>query len=146
MRKDRRDKFQILEEIATADFVFRAYGATMDELFENCAYACFFAMTDVEKVRADLKFEFEISGDCIEDLLFNYLAELIYLKDTEKIFFSEFEVKFSSELKTLKAMAAGENINFDRHVIKTDVKAVTYHELEIEKLARGYQVKVLLDL
>jgi SHS2 domain-containing protein len=144
--KARNDKFEIIEEGATADFVFEAYGETLNQLFANCAEACFFAMTDIERVEPVKEFNILVDGDNIDELLFSFIAELIYLKDTEKIFFSRFDVDVASDEKSLKAVVTGDHIDYIDHVIKTDVKAVTFHSLQIKKDDYGYTTRVILDL
>ncbi len=52
---DLGSRFKIIDEIASADFVFEAYGKTLNELFCNCAYACSFAMANPEKVEKTRK-------------------------------------------------------------------------------------------
>lgn len=139
-------KFIVNEDHASGDFVFDAYGETIEELFTACARACFFAMTDVDSIEPLLPHEFEVTGDSIDDLLYNFVSELIYLKDARKMLFSEFKITFAPDEKSLKAVASGEQIDHDRHILKTDVKAVTYHGLEVKKTGRGYMTRMILDL
>ncbi len=138
--------FKIVEDIVSGDFVFDAAGNTLEELFTSCAEACFSAMTKLTKVEAADEFSISIEGDDFEELLFNFLSELIYLKDTEKTFFSKFEVSISEDSKSLKSLALGEKIDYDKHEIKTDVKAVTYHKMKIVRIDGGFKVRVILDL
>jgi SHS2 domain-containing protein len=139
-------KYKVCDDFATADYIFDAYGDTLNELFAACAAACFHAITDLEKVQPLKVLKFEIKADNIEDLLFSFISELIYLKDTEKLFLSEFDIDISPDRKILKAVVAGEPIDYDKHTIKTDVKAATYHNLKIDKTDSGYKVRMLLDL
>lgn len=143
---NRNRRFKICEELASADFIFDAYGSDLNELFAACATACFYAMTDPEKVRPVKEYALEANGDGIEDLLFSFISELIYLKDIDKVFFSVFNVDIAPDQKSLKAVVAGEPIDYNRHTIKTDVKAATYHDLEIKKTADGFKTRMILDL
>ncbi len=139
-------KFMVIEEGATADYVFDAYGRTLDELFANCAEACFCAMTDIDKVELQKELNILVEGETIEDLLYNFIAELIYLKDVEKIFLSKYDVEIDDEKSALRATLAGETIDYDKHVIKTDVKAVTYHGLKITEDDDGFTARMILDI
>ena len=141
-----KPKFRVVEEISSADFVFEAYGVNTEELFANCALACFYAMTDPATVNPVESFKLEVEGDTIEDLLYSYMAELIFIKDTEKVFLSKFDIEISPDNATLKAVARGEPIDYNKHTIKTDVKAVTYHDLHVRKDKAGYSVRMILDL
>lgn len=138
--------FRVVEDVSSADFIFEAAGDSLEELFRNCAAACFFAMTDLDKVEPVESSEFEIEGDNPEDLLFNFISELIFLKDTQTSFFSFFEIKFDPNGRSLNAVVRGERIDYNKHVIKTDVKAATYHDLQIRKKDGRYQVRMILDL
>jgi len=71
--------FKIVEEISSADFVFDAVGQNLEELFFNCARACFFAMTDLESVEDKEAVDFAVMGDTSEDLLYSFISELIFL-------------------------------------------------------------------
>jgi SHS2 domain-containing protein len=138
--------FRIIEDIVSGDFAFQASGKTLEDLFASCAEACFSAMTDPAGVKPVADFQIDVAADNIDDLLFNFLAELIYLKDTEKIFLSKFDIDIDVDNLSLKSIAWGERIDYNKHEIKTDVKAVTYHNLQIKKLQKGFEVKVILDL
>lgn len=138
--------FKIVEDIVSGDFVFDAFGKTLEEMLISCAEACFSATTDLSKVDAINEFSIEVEGEDLNEILFNFLAELIYLKDTERIFLSKFELKLLDNNSILRAVARGERIDYDKHEIKTDVKAVTYHNLKINKTDSGFEVRVTLDL
>jgi len=138
--------FRIIEDIVSGDFVFEAFGKTVEELFESCAKACFSAMTELSKVDTAEKFPVDVDAENIEDLLFNFLAELIFLKDTEKIFLSEFDIKIDIDKFSLNSVAWGEMIDYNKHDIRTDVKAVTYHNLQVRQVEGEFRVRAILDL
>jgi SHS2 domain-containing protein len=142
----KRPKYKVVEDTTSADFVFEAYGANANELFASCALACFYAMTDPTTVDPIKSYELEIKGETIEDLLYNYMAELIFIKDSEKVFLSQFDVDIASDNTALKAVVRGEPIDYNKHVIKTDVKAVTYHDLQVRVDSEGYSARMILDL
>jgi SHS2 domain-containing protein len=87
-----------------------------------------------------------VDGEDTNELLYNFIAELVYLKDTEKSFFSYFEIRIDEDQKSLNAVVRGEPIDYNRHVIKTDVKAVTHHGLNIAKREDEYVTRMILDL
>lgn len=137
--------FTIIDDGAFADFEFEARGRGIEELFVNCARALFTAMTDLETIKPELIIEFTVEGAGLEDLLFAFLSELIFIKDTRKVFLAEFELKLESDNR-LYCLSRGEPIDRERHVIKTDVKAATYHKLSIGQVGNLYVTKVILDL
>jgi SHS2 domain-containing protein len=141
-----RFRFEIVEDLASADFIFDAYGQTLEDLFKACATACFTAMTEIEPVEPIKEYNLMVDGEDLNELLYNYIAELIYLKDTEKSFFSYFEIHIAEDKKSLSSVVRGEPIDYDKHVIKTDVKAVTYHDLNITERNGEYVTRMVLDL
>jgi SHS2 domain-containing protein len=140
--------FKVIEEGAFSDYEFEANADSLEELFAICGKATFEAMTDTSKVLAGDSIKFGIVAENLEDLMFAFLSELIYLKDTEKLFLSDFVINLRS-LKgeyNLKCEAKGEHIDFDKHDLRTDVKAATYHQLAVSKHDEGYRAHVILDL
>ena len=138
--------FEIIEDIVSGDFAFEARGESLNELFTSCAEACFFAMTDLEKVDTGITRTIDVNAENLDELLFGFLAELIFLKDTEKLFFSKFNINIDSSSRSLNAVAMGERIDYNKHEIKTDVKAVTYHGLRVSQKDGNFRVRVILDL
>lgn len=139
-------KIEIIEDHASADFVFDAYGQTLPDLFEACAIATFGAITDLERVELLHENKFELLGDDVNELLFGFISELIYLKDVERTFYCEFKIAISNDNKSLSAIVKGDRINYDKHIIKTDVKAVTYHNLNITFDKTYFKTRMILDL
>ena len=138
-------KFRIIEEGAFADYEFEADADTKENLFAICGIAVFEAMTDVTKIQPAERIELEVTAENDTDLLYSFLAELIYIKDTENVFLAKFELTFKEGFG-LACSAYGEHIDRERHDLKTDVKAVTYHNFKFEKISSGYRAHVILDL
>jgi len=138
-------EFKVIEEGASSDYEFQASAETLEELFAICGVATFDCIADVHKVEAIEKTKFDVEADTLEDLLYAFLAELIYIKDTEKLLLSKFAIELKEGIK-LQCLAFGEHISSEKHDFKTDVKAVTYHHLKVEKTGSGYSAHVILDL
>jgi len=142
-------KYRFLEEIALADTAFEAFGRNESELFGNAALAVSETMAETKKLKPKEKREIELKSDTLELLLHSWLSELVYLKDVEETIFSRFKVKIIKEKKRFKlnAQIAGQRISeIGPDVIKTDVKAVTWHEFRIEKTKKGFTARVVLDV
>jgi len=138
-------EFKIIEEGAFGDYEFEAKAETLEKLFEICGLATFEAMTDVSIVKAIDGIQFNISADSLEELLYAFLAELIYIKDVDSIFINKYDISLVGEFD-LNCKAWGEAIDNKKHSLRTDVKAVTYHKLEVKKCDSGYSAHVILDL
>jgi len=137
--------FKIVEEGAFADYEFEAFAESLNSLFEICAVALFEAMADTKSVGQDRELSLDLKSDSEEELLFEFLAELIYIKDVENILFNSFNVCIDRDMR-LTCTAKGDTIDRSKHQLKTDVKAVTYHKLEVKKLNDCWQAHVILDL
>ncbi len=129
----------------TADVGFKVYGRTLAELFENAAFALFDIMFNLQTVTARDERRFEIESTDLEALLVDWLSELNFLFYTEGMVFKEFHVLKLSD-RAVVAEARGEPYDPERHEIFTEVKAVTYHGLEINQTDEGWEAQVILDL
>jgi SHS2 domain-containing protein len=139
-------KFRFLEDVAIADAAFEAYGDTLEELFESCALATFEVMVETRGVKQRRKEKIEVKDPNLEDLLFDFLSELVYLKDTHKIFFSRFDLNITQRKEyVLAGTLWGDKIDYSKQEIRQDVKAVTYHLLEVKKTEDGWKARVILD-
>lgn len=142
------DKFRYLEDISIADLAFEAKGNTIEELFNNCALAVSNAMIlNLESVENKITKNIEIENENLDLLLFNFLQEIIFYKDSEMLVFSKYEIKIDFKEKYyLKAKMYGEKIDLNKHKLGVDVKAVTMHMFEIKKEKNYWLARVVLDV
>jgi len=142
-------KYRFLEEIAIADTAFEAFGKNEAELFENAALAVSFVMAETKKLKPKEKKEILLKAKNLEQLLHDFLSEIVFLKDVEQTIYSKFKVKISKEKEKykLKAQILGQKISeMGPETVKTDVKAVTWHQFAIEKTKKGFVARVILDV
>ncbi len=114
----------------TADSLVEVHGRDLNERFENAAYAMFDLITDAGRVKPKGEVKIVLSADAREQLLVDFLQELLYLNDAEDLVFGKFEVK--TDGRKLEAMAWGEKFDPKRHEKRAVVKGVTYHKLEFD--------------
>ena len=124
-------KYKIFEEIATADIAFEAYGKDLNELFENAAFAIFEISANPKKISPKIKKIIKLENENIEDLLFDFLSELIFLKDKDYMVFNKSKVEIKNQKK---------------HELKIDIKAITLHMFKVEKTKKGYKAFVVVDI
>jgi SHS2 domain-containing protein len=129
-------RYEIIDH--TADIAVRAKGKDMNQAFENAAYALFDTMCDASTVKPLKVKKVEISSTDMEQLLVDWLSRLLFICDVDDMLFSEFEVRISGN--TLKAKMKGEKLDAKRHELKTDIKAITYHMLEVDEASNTVQV------
>ncbi len=142
-------KFEFFD--VTADVGFKAYGENMDIAFANAAIAMFEVITDTSAVEHKIikKVQLEAEDEC--STLYEWLSELLFLHDTENLVFSKFNVKIYQKLRKgerklyLEALAFGEKFDTEVHEQRSEVKAVTYHMMEV-KLEDTCILQVILDI
>jgi len=137
-------KFEFVEDLKS-DVMFKAYGETLEELFSNAALALFSVICQTDKIEPRIIKEVEVGGKDLEDLMFNWLQELIVVVDLDNLFLSEFEVlKIGEDGTYLKARCRGEPMTPEMG--GTVVKSVTYYKYNLRKTGEGYSVRVSLDI
>jgi len=128
----------------TADAGIRVEAPTLEDLFETAGFAFSELVTNADSLDWRVERRFKLEEDDIETLLVSWLQELLYLLDTEDLVFSRFRVKLYDF--SLEATAWGEPFDPKVHTMKTEIKAVTYHQLEVAKSDQGWQAQVIFDI
>ncbi|HID26807.1 MAG TPA: archease [Methanosarcinales archaeon] len=143
--KTMEKSYEYLEH--TADSKFRAYGNTIENAFENAALAMFNVMINTSNIQPIEKEDIKLESENLDELLYSWLSELLYLFEVEGIVFSNFKIDYIKKNSgyTLEGHASGEKIDLKKHVFECQVKAVTFHELDIAKTDKGYCVQVIVD-
>ena len=126
----------------TADILVRCTGRTLEECFESAAYALFDQMVDIASVEKRTRFTFVTEAEYIEDRLYSFLSELLYLADAGSAVMSSFHVRFNGPKVICEAY--GETLDPKKHRPKTEIKAITYHMMDIDE--KGPSVTVLFDV
>lgn len=140
-------RFKFLEKIATADLAFEAEAESEAKLFEEAAQALTFAMVEPSTIKTRRKMEIVLHSGNLPDLLYDFLSEIVAIKDSDGLLFSKYQVKIKGD-KGFKLQAAcfGEEINPETQELKDDVKAITKHKFKLEKTKNGYLTQVILDV
>ena len=129
----------------TADLGLEIYGRSLAELFTNAAYALFDLVTDLHRVKPTETRTIAVSGTDREDLLVNYLREVLYLYNGKGLLLSDFSIT-DMEDGYLRGEARGEIFDALRHIIKKEIKAVTYHQTSVLQTAMGWKGRVIVDV
>ena len=129
----------------TADLGIRVWADDTKGLFEESARALFDIITNLTKVEPHLKREIVVRGSSQEELMVAWLNELLYLHEVKRLLFRDFSIIEIDE-GTVTGVAEGEEFDKARHSIKTEVKAVTYHQLEIKEHGGRWQAQVIFDI
>ena len=146
MKNDNQSKkFEFFE--VTADVGYKAYGKTLEEAFENAALAMFEVITDTSKIEPEIERKIEVESEDECALLYDWLSEFLVLLDVDYLVFSKFEVKIEKKEEgfSLNGTAWGEEFNPEIHESRAEVKAVTYHLMDVKQDNR-VMVQVILDI
>lgn len=132
-----------------ADMGLEINAPDLNRLFEEAASALTGVLVDLDsKTPTVFEEQVEVSGRDIEDLLFQWLSEILFLFDCEGRVYSRMEVEVlrgdSDQGADLKARLYGEEL--ESHQVKTYVKAITLHQLKIEEIEGGFSATVYLDV
>ena len=129
----------------TGDAGIRVRSADLNELFARAAWGMFSLVTDVDAIRHvdvdDIKLE---AADRFS-LMVRWLSELNYRHVTENRLFGKFEIIDINE-ESLAAVVCGERLDPARHQIFTEIKAVTFHGLRLERGANGWEAQIIFDV
>ena len=135
--------YEILDH--TADIGLIVYGRDLGSLFENAGQGFFDLITDLSTVRARIERRIKLGGEAIERLMVDWLTELLYLHEVENLLFRKFDIESVGE-NGLGAVVTGEPFQEGFHEIKREVKAVTYHQIQVEKANSGWRAQVIFDI
>ncbi|MBY9001292.1 MAG: archease [Candidatus Heimdallarchaeota archaeon] len=140
-------KYTILDDEVKSDFAFEVTADSLSELFRGAGIASMVAMVNLDTVKTTNEWNFEISAENESMLLYDFLSELVYLKDAETVLFKDFEISIEkNEDFKLKCKAFGSQIDWENEGLLTDVKAVTLYEFWVEKKENQWSCHVVLDL
>jgi SHS2 domain-containing protein len=128
----------------TADTGIVAYGACPREVFENAAYAMFDLMFGIDGREGGVRVRVSVSAPTVEDLLVDWLSVLLFEAETNDLAFCSFEIDRFEE-DSLTGWAAGFPVA-DVELSGPPIKAVTYHELTVQKTVTGWSAQVIFDV
>ncbi len=130
----------------TADIGIGLNAPDLRSALERTAAAMFDVISDLEQIGEEWRRDIRVEGreGDLPNLLVRWLSELLYLFATEHVLLSRFEIN-SIEDGAIEATVAGERIDRTRHALKTELKAPTYHGLQIREDPDGWVVRVIFD-
>lgn len=136
--------YEYLEHTADMGMVVR--GENLSELLTHAAQGLLAAIAVLETVDEIVSVEIQLTAESVEALFVAWLDELIFLHETEETFFKRAEIQQCSETE-MSATVYGERANFDKHAVYTEIKGVTYHQLQVVQKGDGsWFAQVIFDL
>jgi protein archease len=128
-----------------SELAVRVVGNSQADLFANSAFALFDVMTDLEKIEVKERLPLEVEGADRDDLMVNWMRELLYLYQGSGYLLKEFQIR---EVKDtlVKADVCGEKIDPDRHDMKKEITAVAYHQSRMEKTGNQWTAQLIFEV
>ena len=138
-----REKYHLIDH--TADFGIHVSGTNLKDLFANAAEALFDVITEIDSLTGQDSCHITIFGDDWSDLMINWLREILYLWNGKERLVKSAEITFLSETK-LSAQVVFDLYDPNRHAIKTEIKAVTYHQIQVKHTPSGWISRIIFDI
>lgn len=135
--------YQLLEH--TADLGIRVWGRDLKSLFINSASAMYDLIADLRTIRPVKLIKVEAKAQDRDELLKNWLSELLYYFHVKDTLFSEFNIERLDEKKIVSTVS-GEEIDRSRHSLQHEIKAVTFHSLNIHKTDDRLSTDIIFDI
>ena len=137
------DDYQIIDH--TADFGLQVRGADPVDLFTKAGMALFDVLTDVEALKGAQAQRIRVDGDGWPDLMVNWLRELLYLWSGEEKLVHAIEIESLTETD-IAATVMYDVFLPERHQIKNEIKAVTYHQIQTQPVGHGWEARIIFDV
>ncbi len=122
-----------------------AEAESLGALFQQAALGLREILIDAQEIRPDESVVVEVRGADLEELLVNWLGELIFVLESRQFLPATFDIQMTPELQ-LRARLWGERLDPSRHQLQREIKAVTYHQIKVEQVGGGWRAQVYVDL
>ncbi len=137
---------RFLPDVALADVAFEATSPTLKGVFETCALGLTAVMVDPQTVKGRVSRTMNLASQDTDRLLYDFLSELIFIKDVDSLLFKTYSVTLGRDAKSLTCKMKGETIDRVRHALRNDAKAVTMHLFGIRRSGKTWRATVVLDI
>ena len=136
-------KYKLIDH--TADFGIHVFGSDLQELFSNAAFAMFDIITDIGALKDADEEKIHVTGDDWPDLMVNWLREMLFLWTGKGLFVKKADILSISEYQLIAAITA-EPYDPDCHSVNDEIKAVTYHQIQVNSTDKGWESKIIFDV
>ncbi len=140
---DKEKKYRTVNR--PSELLVKVSGKTQAELFANSAFALFDLMTDVEKIKLEENLPLEVEGVDRDDLMVNWMRELLYLFQGSGYLLREFQIHEVKE-DYVRGEVGGEKYDPDRHEIQRDIRSIAFQQSRIEKTGDQWIAQVIFEL
>jgi SHS2 domain-containing protein len=139
--------YEFLPNIALADTAFRVKADTWSQLFVGASDALTSVMVDLKDLQRKRRIPIDLSAPTVGELLYDWLSELVYLKDAEAFLVRSANVDvLPGAFWQVRGELIGDTIEPARQKLGQDVKAVTYHLFDVNQKGPDFLAQVVLDI
>ncbi|MEE9449680.1 MAG: archease [Ignavibacteriaceae bacterium] len=132
----------------TADIAFEVSGNSLEELFKASSKAWLTSVIDVTTFSQSENKKIKLSSYSKEQLLVDFLSELNFYLFTKKwLCYSVDDLSIVRKMDdwSLSASLTGNNINFKIN-LKQEIKAITFHQMNIKKSGNVFSTLLVFDI
>jgi len=133
----------------TTDAYIEAWGPNLERAFAQAAEGFYETMLNLETIQPIVENSVQVDGHDKEELLYNWLEQLLLELDIKEMVFSSYDIRIASDAPStfkLRAKLRGEKYDRGKHGSRTEVKGVTYHLMTIQETAIEARIRFILDL
>jgi len=137
------EKYEQLEH--TADIAIRVYGRELEDLFVNSSFALFDMLVDTTGLSVSGRIEIRLSSGDMDTLFVDWLNELLYIFQVEGKVVLEAVIE-GLDKNSLRASCLVAETGTSALLVRTEIKAATYHGLHIIRKRGRYELEVVFDV
>ena len=132
----------------TADIGVEVNSKNITDAYIDAALGTLNIITDIEKIQPKTVKEINIESEDEYGLLYDWITELLILLDGENFIASQYDIGITNDDKTYKLQGniIGDNYDTSIYNYKTEVKAITYHEMDIVQEEENIKIRFIVDL
>ena len=140
--------FRFLDDIAVADLAFKAEGDSVAELFRAATEALLETLAETSTVAVTWERTIEHASGELDELLFEWLSDLVYWKDAAGVVFHDADLSVIHDGATwmLAAVLRGAPVDRATQTLHHDVKGVTKHLYEVKQQGMHWYAQVVVDV
>ena len=140
--------FRFLEDVALADIAFEAEGDSVEDLLQGVTQALLETMADPHTVSASWERRIVKTNDALDDLLIEWLSEILYWKDAAGVVFREAPLRLTCEdgRWRVEATLIGAPVDHTAQTLRNDVKGITRHLYRVGQEGPRWKARVVVDV
>jgi len=136
----------------TADIGIKVWGKTLQALFIEAARDMVSLIVNIDSIRLKEQEFVHIQAERLDELLIQWLREIVFLMDQKRLVFKQFQIEMDNLSESnvtsyfIKCLLGGESLDFNRHEICREIKAITRHDFYLRKKGPWWETNILFDV